>query len=75
MRIFNCTRLSFTVGISNLGANAINIWFEELNISRNESFEDTFRAMECYLDVWSTEQMIIKPIQAQIILKSLLLML
>ena len=44
------TRLSFTVGISNLGANAINIRFEELNISRNESFEDTFRAMECYLD-------------------------
>ena len=44
------TRLSFTVGISNLGGNAINIRFEELNISRNESFEDTFRAMECYLD-------------------------
>lgn len=44
------TRLSFMVGISNLGGNAINLRFEELNISRNESFEDTFRAMECYLD-------------------------
>ena len=44
------TRLSFIVGISNLGGNAINIRFEELNISRDESFEDTFRAMDCYLD-------------------------
>ena len=44
------TRLSFNVGISNLGGNVIDIKFEELNISRNESFEDTFRAMNCYLD-------------------------
>ena len=44
------TRLSFAVGISNLGGNAIDIKFEELNISREESFEDTFRAMNCYLD-------------------------
>ena len=44
------TRLSFIVGISNLGGNGINIRFEELNISRDESFEDTFRAMDCYLD-------------------------
>lgn len=44
------TRLSFTVGISNLGGNEIGIKFEELNISREESFEDTFRAMDCYLD-------------------------
>ena len=44
------TRLSFIVGISNLGGNAINIRFEELNISRDESFEDTFRAIDCYLD-------------------------
>ncbi len=51
------TRLSFAVGISSLGGNAINIRFEELNISRDESFEDTFRAMECYLDglVYRTE--------------------
>ena len=44
------TRLSFAVGISNLGGNSINIRFEDLNISREESFEDTFRAMGCYLD-------------------------
>lgn len=44
------TRLSFTVGISSLGGNSVDIRFEELNISRDESFEDTFRAMDCYLD-------------------------
>lgn len=44
------TRLSFAVGISSLGGNSIDIKFEELNISREESFEDTFRAMNCYLD-------------------------
>ena len=44
------TRLSFNVGISQLGGNSIDIKFEELNISREESFEDTFRAMSCYLD-------------------------
>ena len=44
------TRLSFSVGISQLGGNAVDIKFEELNISRDESFEDTFKAMSCYLD-------------------------
>ena len=44
------TRLSFSVGISKLGGNANDIRFEELNISRQESFEDTFRAFNCYLD-------------------------
>ena len=44
------TRLSFLVGINKLGGNTIDIKFEELNISRDESFEDTFRAMNCYLD-------------------------
>lgn len=44
------TRLSFSVGISMLGGNAIDIRFEDLNISRDESFEDTFRAFNCYLD-------------------------
>ncbi len=44
------TRLSFAVGISKLGGNGIDIRFQELNISLNESFEDTFRAMNCYLD-------------------------
>ena len=44
------TRLSFNVGISQLGGNVVDIKFEDLNISREESFEDTFRAMSCYLD-------------------------
>ena len=44
------TRLSFAAGISSLGGNCIDIKFDELNISRDESFEDTFRAMDCYLD-------------------------
>ena len=44
------TRLSFHVGISQLSGNAIDIRFDELNISREESFEDTFMAMNCYLD-------------------------
>ena len=44
------TRLSFSVGISSMGGNVIDIKFEELNFSRDESFEDTFRAMSCYLD-------------------------
>ncbi len=44
------TRLSFTTGINHLGGNAIDIRFEELNFSRKESFEDTFRALGCYLD-------------------------
>ena len=44
------TRLSFAVGISQLGGNAIDIRFNELNISRDESFEDTFSAINCYLN-------------------------
>lgn len=50
------TRLSFNVAISTLGGNPIDIKFEELNISRDESFEDTFKAMNCYLDglIWRT---------------------
>jgi ornithine carbamoyltransferase len=44
------TRLSFNVGISQLGGSAVDVKFEDLNISREESFEDTFRAMSCYLD-------------------------
>lgn len=44
------TRLSFNVGINQLHGNALDIKFEELNISREESFEDTFKAMNCYLD-------------------------
>tara|TARA_B100001059_G_scaffold215116_1_gene232368 strand:- start:299 stop:1165 length:867 start_codon:yes stop_codon:yes gene_type:complete len=44
------TRLSFNVGVSQLGGNTIDIKFEDLNIARDESFEDTFSAMSCYLD-------------------------
>ena len=44
------TRVSFSVGISDLGGNAVDLKFEELNISREESFEDTFLALSCYLD-------------------------
>ena len=44
------TRLSFSVGIHNMGGNCIDLRFSELNISRQESFEDTFKAFNCYLD-------------------------
>ena len=44
------TRLSFSVGIHTMGGNCIDLRFSELNISRAESFEDTFRAFNCYLD-------------------------
>jgi len=44
------TRLSFAVGLSQLGANHIDIKLSELNLSRQESFEDTFKALGCYLD-------------------------
>lgn len=44
------TRLSFSVGISDLNGSAIDLRYEELNISRYETFEDTFRVFELYLD-------------------------
>tara|TARA_X000000950_G_scaffold233912_1_gene283623 strand:+ start:102 stop:965 length:864 start_codon:yes stop_codon:yes gene_type:complete len=44
------TRLSFSAGIHNMGGKYIDLRFSELNISRDESFEDTFRAFSCYLD-------------------------
>jgi ornithine carbamoyltransferase len=44
------TRLSFSVGINNLGGSYVDLKFSDLNISRQESFEDTFRAFNCYLD-------------------------
>lgn len=44
------TRLSFIAGISNLGGNSIDLRYEDLNYSREETFEDTFSAMNCYLD-------------------------
>ena len=44
------TRLSFSVGIHNMGGSFIDLRLSDLNISRQESFEDTFRAFNCYLD-------------------------
>lgn len=44
------TRLSFQVGIKQLGGNYIDIKFDELNLNRFESYEDTFEIMSCYLD-------------------------
>ena len=44
------TRLSFSAGILKMGGKCIDLRFSELNISRQESFEDTFRAFNCYLD-------------------------
>ena len=44
------TRLSFQVGINQLDGSYIDIRFEELNLNRFESYEDTFEVMSCYLD-------------------------
>ena len=44
------TRLSFTSGINKLKGKVVDIRFEELNFTREESLEDTFRALGCYLD-------------------------
>ena len=44
------TRLSFQVGINQLHGNYIDVRFEELNLNRFESYEDTFEIMSCYLD-------------------------
>lgn len=44
------TRISFSVGINQLHGNPIDLKFEELNFSRSESIEDTFKAMGCYLN-------------------------
>ncbi len=44
------TRLSFSVGISNLKGIPVDLKYEELNFSREESFEDTFKAFDLYLD-------------------------
>lgn len=44
------TRLSFQVGINQLGGDYIDIKLDELNLKRFESLEDTFEIMACYLD-------------------------
>ena len=52
------TRISFSVAINQLGGRVIDLNYENLNISRYESFEDTFKAMNCYLDglIFRTEK-------------------
>ena len=44
------TRLSFSVGISNLKGIPVDLRYDELNFSRDESFEDTFKMFDLYLD-------------------------
>lgn len=44
------TRISFQVGINQLNGNFIDLRFDDLNLSRFESYEDTFEVMSCYLD-------------------------
>ena len=44
------TRLSFQVGIRQLDGNFIDVKFDELNLARFESYEDTFEILSCYLD-------------------------
>tara|TARA_Y100000768_G_scaffold272461_1_gene208472 strand:- start:2394 stop:3272 length:879 start_codon:yes stop_codon:yes gene_type:complete len=44
------TRISFQVGIKNLNGSYIDIKFDELNLNRFETFEDTFEIMSRYLD-------------------------
>lgn len=45
------TRLSFQVGIRQLDGNFIDVKFDELNLARFESYEDTFEILSCYLDL------------------------
>jgi ornithine carbamoyltransferase len=44
------TRLSFQVAINNLSGKYIDIKYDELNLSRIESIEDTFKMFNLYLD-------------------------
>lgn len=44
------TRISFSSGINNLYGNVIELELKDLNFSREESLEDTFKAFACYLD-------------------------
>ncbi len=44
------TRLSFQVAINHLGGNHIDIRYEELNLSRIESIQDTYKMFNLYLD-------------------------
>ncbi len=45
------TRLSFHTAITSLGGDPVKLDFNEMNIQRIESFEDTFEILSCYLDM------------------------